>query len=163
MDDHEHRSQGHSPGDRKAHSHGQIHGQIHGPSAKLTPSRKRVLDIMKREGRLLGAYDLIELLTVETGKRVAPISVYRALDYLRDHGLVHRLASRNAYMACGHAHRHGQGETVIFLICDTCKSVSEATSAAVHSDLGQVSKTAAFAAKAEMVEITGTCAACRAA
>lgn len=148
-----------------AHDHaGHAHDHGHAPQApKLTAARRRVLDIMKREGRLLGAYDLIELLTAETGKRVAPISVYRALDYLRDHGLVHRLASRNAYMACGHTHRHDHAETVIFLICDQCKSVSEATSARVHADLSEVAKKAGFAAKAEMVEITGTCAACQAA
>src|SRR5664279_4388117 len=70
----------------------------------LTPGRRRILEILAREGRPLGAYELIDRVANETGKRPAPISIYRALDFLLENSLIHRLASRNAYLACGHGH-----------------------------------------------------------
>ncbi len=76
---------------------------------KLTPGRRRVLEILAEEGRPLGAYDLIEKIATTTGKHPAPISIYRALDFLLENGLVHRLASRNAFLACAHGHRTRAG------------------------------------------------------
>ena len=127
----------------------------------LTPARRRVLDALRAEGRAVGAYDILDRLTASTGKRVAPISVYRALDWLRDQGLVHRLASRNAYLACGHS--HGSRETVVFLICDSCRRVSEATSPPLADALAGLAAERDFEGGHEVVEIAGRCAACRAA
>jgi len=68
----------------------------------LTPGRRRILEILASEGRPLGAYEMIDRVAEATGKRPAPISIYRALDFLLENGLIHRLASRNAFLACGH-------------------------------------------------------------
>jgi len=69
---------------------------------------------------------MIDMMRDAKGKRPAPISVYRALGYLLDNGLAHRLASQNAFIVCGHA--HGAEEPVVFLICEQCGEVKEATS-----------------------------------
>lgn len=125
---------------------------------KLTPSRRRILEILAAEGRPLGAYDLIEKVATGSLKRPAPISIYRTLDFLLEHGLIHRLASRNAYLACGHGHSHQ--EPVVFLICDTCGAVVEATSDALSRDLDQLACNAKFAPRLQVMEIAGRCHLC---
>jgi Fur family zinc uptake transcriptional regulator len=127
--------------------------------AKLTPARRQILEILAEEGRPLGAYDMIERVALATGKHPAPISIYRALDFLLDNGLVHRLASRNAYLACAHGHEHQ--DPVVFLICDKCGSVIEATPKAINRDLAALAAEAGFKARAQVMEIAGLCRDCR--
>lgn len=126
---------------------------------KLTPGRRRVLEILAEEGRPLGAYDLIEKIATTTGKHPAPISIYRALDFLLENGLVHRLASRNAFLACAHGHRHE--EPVVFLICETCGSVTEATSKALHREIAALGAKSGFTPHSQVLELTGLCGACK--
>ncbi|GAC1558936.1 MAG: transcriptional repressor [Beijerinckiaceae bacterium] len=130
----------------------------HPDSAKLTPGRQRALDVLEAAGRPLGAYDMMELLGKD-GRRPAPISVYRALDFLVEHGFVHRLASRNAFLAC--AHRHTAHDPIAFLICDQCGRVDEATSPALSTSLDEVAGKSGFVARAEVIEIAGRCSQCR--
>jgi Fur family zinc uptake transcriptional regulator len=124
----------------------------------LTPGRQRILTILAREGRPLGAYDLIEKVAEETGKRPAPISIYRALDFLLENSLVHRLASRNMFLACGHAHE--AQEPIVFLICEHCGGVVEATSKDLRGSLAGLAAQARFAPRATMMEVAGRCEAC---
>jgi Fur family zinc uptake transcriptional regulator len=126
----------------------------------LTPGRHRILEILAREGRPLGAYELIDRVAEATGKRPAPISIYRALDFLLEHGLIHRLASRNAFLACGHG--HAAQEPIVFLICDVCGEVVEATSAAMRGALSELAGEARFSPRAQVMEIAGRCRACAA-
>jgi Fur family zinc uptake transcriptional regulator len=124
----------------------------------LTAGRQRILAILAKEGRPLGAYDLIEKVADETGKRPAPISIYRALDFLLENCLVHRLASRNMFFACGHA--HAAQEPIVFLICDHCGGVVEATSENLSGSLAGLAAQAGFEPRVTMVEVTGRCDAC---
>ena len=71
--------------------------------ARLTALRRRVLELVWQSHRPLGAYDILGVLSSEDGRRAAPPTVYRALDFLLEHGLIHRLASLNAYKI-GRAH-----------------------------------------------------------
>lgn len=135
-----------------AHAHGHI---------RLTPSRQLVLDKLCAAGRPVGAYDMIDIVADATGKRPAPVSIYRALDFLLENGLVHRLASRNAYMAC--AHRHERSAPVAFLICEACGKVTEATSSEVAASLDALAGAAGFRASSQVIELTGVCRACAAA
>lgn len=128
---------------------------------KLTPARRAMLDILCDERKPLGAYELIDRIAERSGKRPAPISVYRVLDFLVENGLAHRLASRNAYLAC--AHHHGRGEPLAFLICDRCGTVSEQTSPALDAAMAALAGDASFKRRSQVIELTGTCAACRAA
>ena len=143
------------------HSHDHAHGHRHAPAAvaRLTPGRKAVLDILESARRPIGAYEMIDLLAGSAGRRPAPTQVYRALDFLVEQGLVHRLASRNAYLACGHG--HGASEPVAFLICDGCGHVDEATSPALSADVAAVAGKRGFAPRAQIIEIAGRCAACQ--
>lgn len=125
---------------------------------RLTPGRKAVLDILEKARRPIGAYEMIDLLASSVGRRPAPTQVYRALDFLVEQGLVHRLASRNAFLACGHSHE--ASEPVAFLICDACGHVDEATSPALAADVADVADRKGFAPRAQIIEIAGRCAAC---
>src|ERR1700726_4798564 len=87
---------------------------------RLTAPRRHVLEALTASHKPLGAYEIIDLIARKK-PRPAPITVYRALDFLMKHGLVHRIESRNAYLAC--AHNHDTGTLVAFLICDTCGAV----------------------------------------
>ena len=124
----------------------------------LTPSRRRILELLAREGRPLGAYDLIDKVAEVTGKRPAPISIYRALDFLLENRLVHRLASRNAYLACGHG--HAREAPIAFLICEGCGGVVEADSGALRGSLADLASEAHFSPRAQVMEVTGLCQAC---
>jgi Fur family zinc uptake transcriptional regulator len=79
---------------------------------RLTPIRRKVLEALAASHKPLGAYDVIDAVG---GLRPAPITVYRALEFLIALGLVHRIASRNAFLACVNNHR--TGALVAFLIC----------------------------------------------
>ena len=140
-----------------SHDHCEGHGQ-HLEKLRLTPGRQVILDMLCAAGRPLGAYEMIDKLADENGRRPAPISVYRALDYLLENGLVHRLATRNAYLACGH--RHDQSEPVVFLICETCGKAEEATSTGIDDSLSAVTASSRFKPRAAMIEIAGVCSAC---
>ncbi len=94
---------------------------------KFTPIRRQVLQALLSSHRPLGAYEVIDELA-KSMPRPAPITVYRALDFLMENGLVHRIESRNAYLAC--AHDHDAAAMVAFLICERCGSVGEIPAAA---------------------------------
>jgi len=126
--------------------------------ASLTPARRRALDILTRANRPVGAYEMIDLMAEADGKRPAPVSVYRALAFLLDHGLAHRLESKNAFVVCGHS--HGAEEPVVFLICEECGEVKEATSSGLARELSTLAGEARFRARTRVVEIAGRCARC---
>jgi Fur family zinc uptake transcriptional regulator len=128
--------------------------------ARLTPIRRRVLETLLASHAPLGAYDLIERMAVR-GERLSPITIYRALDFLRDNGLVHRIESRNAFIAC--VHDHDSGDPVVFLICEQCGAVGEAAAAAVADTIRTASRAAGFTPKTPVIEISGVCAHCKAA
>jgi Fur family zinc uptake transcriptional regulator len=127
---------------------------------RLTPIRRRVLEALLASHSPLGAYELIDRLA-DQGARPAPITIYRALDFLREQGLVHRIESRNAFIAC--AHNHDSGDPVVFLICEKCGAVGEAASAAVADTIRSASRAAGFTPKTPVIEISGICAHCKAA
>jgi len=127
---------------------------------RLTPIRRRALEALLASHQPLGAYELIDRLAVR-GTRPAPITVYRALDFLREQGLVHRIESRNAFFAC--VHNHDSSDPVVFLICEKCGTVGEAASAAVAETIKSASRAAGFSPKTPVIEISGICAHCKAA
>src|SRR3569833_2456876 len=99
---------------------------------KFTPLRRQVLQALLSSHRPLGAYEIIEELA-RAAPRPAPITVYRALDFLMANGLVHRIESRNAYLAC--AHDHDSTALVAFLICERCGAVGEIPAASIADSL----------------------------
>ncbi len=126
-------------------------------SQRLTPMRRQVLEVLTGSHKPLGAYEVME--RIGGTARPAPITVYRALDFLIGQGLVHRIESRNAFLAC--AHKHEAGAVVAFLICEGCGAVGEAPAAAVAQSVTAAAKSSGFAPRMSVIEITGTCAHCR--
>ena len=126
---------------------------------RLTPIRRQVLETLLGSHKPLGAYEIIE--RVGKGARPAPITVYRALNFLRAQGLVHRIESRNAFVAC--VNNHATGDLVVFLICERCGDVGEASPSGVAENLKSAARAAGFTPKAPVIEISGVCAHCRAA
>jgi Fur family transcriptional regulator, zinc uptake regulator len=129
-----------------------------GRSQKLTPIRRRVLEALLSSHRPLGAYEIIEELA-KSNPRPAPITVYRALEFLMENGLVHRIESRNAFLAC--AHDHDEAAMVAFLICERCGLVGEVPAAPVAQSLNASARSTGFTPKMSIVEITGVCAHCQ--
>ncbi|MFA5677054.1 MAG: Fur family transcriptional regulator [Pseudomonas sp.] len=126
--------------------------------ARLTALRKRVLELVWQSHRPMGAYDLLETLAREDDRRPAPPTVYRALDFLQEHGLVHRIASLNAFIGCASPEHTHQGH---FLICRNCRVAFELDQALIQPAIRQVAAQQGFAVEAETVEISGLCARCR--
>jgi Fur family zinc uptake transcriptional regulator len=124
---------------------------------RLTTIRRKVLAALLDSHRPLGAYEIIDRLAPR-GPRPAPITAYRALDFLRENGLVHRIESRNAFIAC--VHNHAAGELVVFLICERCDAVGEASSAEVAATLASAARAAGFTPRSPVIEISGICSHC---
>lgn len=122
---------------------------------KLTPLRTAVLKEIAGSHRAIGAYEVLEKLAA-SGGRLAPISVYRAIDALVATGLVHRFESRNAFFACHAAH----GMRHLVLACETCGRVAEVDGDKVFGAIDQSATSTGFSAKVAMVEVWGTCADC---
>ena len=125
---------------------------------RLTPMRRKVLEALTANHKPLGAYEIIEQVAVQ-GLRPAPITIYRALDFLTAQGFVHRIESRNAFLAC--INNHVSGAPVVFLICEHCGAVGEAASGAVADSLNAAAKSAGFTPKSPVIEISGVCKHCQ--
>ena len=123
---------------------------------RLTELRRHVLELVWAGHKPVGAYDVLDALA-EAGRRAAPPTVYRALDFLMEAGLVHRLDSLNAYIGCpdpAHAHS-GQ-----FLICRECHGVIELDASAINNRIEAAAAEAGFTAEQQMLEVRGLCSAC---
>jgi Fur family transcriptional regulator, zinc uptake regulator len=129
-------------------------------AAQLTPLRRQVLELILNVHKPVGAYDLLEQLAQRTQKRVAPPTVYRALEFLVEMGLVHRIASLNAYLACNNGDTHGEA---VFFICRSCRNALEINSEAISAAISDTAKKARFIAEQRTVEVLGTCPQCAAA
>jgi Fur family zinc uptake transcriptional regulator len=123
----------------------------------LTPLRRRVFEALAASKAPLGAYDLVERLGRE--RRVAPISIYRALDFLIEAGLIHRIATRNAYLPCYHS--HAAHAATVFLVCTRCGGVDEVASPEVARGIEETARAAGFRADHRSLEVAGECRACR--
>lgn len=126
-------------------------------SLRLTPVRRRVLEILLEEHKALGAYDLLDRLNAENLGSQPPV-VYRALDFLMSNGFVHKLQRLNAYVACGHLN---DAHTPVFMICQSCNSVAEAD---IGENLGPIDKAAdavGFSIEHQVIEADGLCPACQ--
>jgi Fur family zinc uptake transcriptional regulator len=124
--------------------------------ARLTPLRRKVLQAVWRSHVPLGAYEICDAL-VGQGDRVLPPTIYRALEFLENNGLVHRIASRNAFIGCNQpgAHHHGR-----YLICSDCGLVAELPADDLLDGFIGEADQLNFAARSVRVEAVGLCAAC---
>jgi Fur family transcriptional regulator, zinc uptake regulator len=133
-----------------AHPHPEIALLAAENHAGFTPLRRQILEKLASSAKPLGAYDLIDLIAKETGRTPAPVTIYRTLDYLLEHGFAHRIHALNAFIACSHQHVTGD---IMFMVCETCGCVSEGETKPLTLPHG-------FKAKRTAIEIFGTCGHC---
>jgi Fur family zinc uptake transcriptional regulator len=124
---------------------------------RFTDLRRQVFEEIAATFTAVGAYEVLDRLA-NKGTRLAPISVYRAIDALLEAGVIHRLESKNAFFACRRP--HGHGNRPIFLVCETCGTVSEVDGQEIFDLIDKVAKSASFQPKVKFVEVSGTCSDC---
>ena len=125
---------------------------------RLTAVRRRALQILLESHRALGAYEVLERL-VEDGYGNQPPVAYRALEFLEEQGLVHRIRRLNAFTACMHP---GEVHAPAFLICRECHAVAEAQAATVGTALEAAAAALHFTIERSTIEALGLCPACKA-
>ncbi len=124
--------------------------------ARLTKQRRTVLELLCASDKPLSAYEILDQMRATT-RNPAPPTVYRALDFLLEQGLVHKLESLHAFVGCAHPeHPHSSQ----FLICADCGEVDEVESEAVLQGLQSAAKATGFRTRRPVVEVLGTCAEC---
>lgn len=123
---------------------------------RLTEQRRDVLSSVAESHSAVGAYEIIERMA-SGGARPAPITIYRALDFLLEHDLVHKIESRNAYVACSGSHANSQPT---LLICDKCGVVDEVIEPATNTSLQSTAATKHFAINKTVIELSGICNQC---
>ena len=124
---------------------------------RLTPVRRRALELLLSEHRALGAYDLLARLSDE-GLGSQPPVAYRALDFLVKAGFAHKIEALNAYIACSHV---GADHTPAFLICRSCQSVAESDTTLTQGRLGDAARAAGFQIERTVIEAQGLCPSCQ--
>ncbi len=122
---------------------------------RLTQARRRVFEILAESHRAMGAYDVLERLR-EEGLGSQPPVAYRALDFLVEAGVVHRIHRLNAFIACAHQGAHRPA----FLICRDCRRVEETELPQARAALDAAARDAGFSLERSSIEAVGLCPDC---
>jgi Fur family zinc uptake transcriptional regulator len=125
-------------------------------SVKLTPIRRKVLELIWESHKAVKAYDLLDQIK-PLNYSAKPATVYRALDFLMSQGLIHKVESLNAYVGCSCS---GRQHEQLLLICDQCHEIEERAAFEVMHALSSEIKRAGFSISYKSIEIHGTCAGC---
>ena len=125
---------------------------------RLTALRRRVLELVWQSHKPLGAYDILGTLSEEDGRRAAPPTVYRALDFLLENGLIHRIASLNSFIGCNRPEHSHQGQ---FLICRACRTAIELSQPSISDAIVAAAKAVGFQVEQQTVEVVGLCSRCQ--
>ena len=122
----------------------------------LTPLRKRIFEIVWRQHEPIGAYEILAELSRDREK-AAPPTVYRALEFLQDAGLVHRLDTLNAFLGCDRPEDEHAGQ---FLVCSVCRRVAEIEDSVLNRTLRDRAHALGFRLETSAVEIKAICTQC---
>ncbi len=148
--------------------------------ARLTPLRRRVLELVWRGHAPVGAYDILGRLSAKAGtakagtakagtaqgtaaeqgtrRPAAPPTVYRALEFLLAQGLIHRIESLNAYVGCVHPDGAHGGQ---FLICTGCGAAAEVHDPSVDAAVARRAEALGFTVRRKTIEVEGLCPPCQ--
>ena len=123
---------------------------------QLTPIRHQVLELIWDSHKAVKAYDLLDRIRPQQNA-AKPATIYRALDFLIEQGLIHRVESLNAFVGCNCSwHKH----ELLLLICNDCQEVEERSAPEVMQALSREIKQANFNVHSKAIEILGRCAKC---
>ncbi len=126
----------------------------------LTKNQSLVMNALSDAKAPLSAYTILDVLR-DHGFR-APLQVYRALDKLVEFGLVHRLESLNAFVACQHPSCEGEkNDTILFAICGKCGNVQELVNQKLLNAVQDLAAEIDFALKESVIELRGACSNCK--
>ena len=123
---------------------------------RLTPIRRRVLELILTADKPVKAYDLLDQLKVERPK-AAPPTIYRALEFLLAHHFIHRIETLNAFVSCVHPEHPHEGQ---FLICNRCQQVVELEDQGLNDRLSKAAESEGFTPSHQVLEIYGCCDDC---
>ncbi len=124
---------------------------------RLTELRRRVLELVWDSHKPVGAYAILDQLSKD-GRKPAPPTVYRSLEFLQEHGLIHRIASLNAFMGCC---QPGQHHAAQFYICNQCGDALELDDSKIRRAISSDAKQIGFQVQTPTIEINGICKSCQ--
>jgi Fur family zinc uptake transcriptional regulator len=125
--------------------------------ARLTPVRRRVLELILQSDQPAGAYALLAELRRGRGK-LGPPTVYRALDFLLAQRLIHKLETSSAFIACSDIEHPHESQ---FMICEDCGTTEEIQNQEIVESLRRLGEGRGFAVDRQIIEVRGLCPACR--
>ena len=125
--------------------------------ARLTDTREAILRLILEAGRPVTAYELLDGLSQETGRPRNPPTVYRALEFLLEQGIVSRVESLGAYTICAHI---GESHSCVFFLCTCCGEAQEVSDQSLDSRLAEMASKLGFAAEQPVIEVAGLCRKC---
>ena len=125
---------------------------------RLTAIREKVLELVWQNHKPVGAYDILAMLARDESRPAQPPTVYRALDFLQEQGLVHRVSSIHAYIGCPHP---GDSHKGCFLICQQCKTTIEVDHCGISQSIQSCVDDYGFTIAESTVELTGICRNCQ--
>ena len=125
--------------------------------ARMTPVRRRVLELILQAEQPAKAYALLAQLEEERGK-LGPPTIYRALEFLLAHKLVHKVETSNAFVACGDVEHSHESQ---FMICEDCGATEELRDDEIVRSLRRLGEGRGFAVERQVIEARGLCPACR--
>ena len=125
-------------------------------SLRFTPIRRRVLELVWESHEAIKAYDVLEKLQEEDSSAKPP-TAYRALDFLLEHGLIHRIESLNAYIGCPNPEEHHSFQ---LLICNSCGLVKEIEQPGLAEELDRYAGAQNFQPETQIIEVRGLCQNC---
>ncbi|WP_422136134.1 Fur family transcriptional regulator [Endozoicomonas sp. ALD040] len=125
---------------------------------RLTHLREKVLELVWQSHQPVGAYEILAQLTKQEERVAQPPTVYRALDFLLEQGLVHRLSSLNAFIGCPHP---GIKHNSCFLICEKCRVTQEIDHQAINQSISSCASDQGFKIVDTAIELTGLCSSCQ--
>jgi Fur family zinc uptake transcriptional regulator len=124
---------------------------------RSTPLRRRVLEVLEEAHRPIGAYELMMRLEATSGRRHAPPSVYRTLDFLLEQHLAVRVESLNAFVAASHS---ATAKSTIFFVCNICGAAEQIQSPKLQRVIDEDAAILGFHVSKRVVELHGLCARC---
>ena len=127
---------------------------------RFTKLRQQVFEEIASIHTSIGAYEILDRLAAK-GVRLAPISVYRAIDALMEAGVIHRLESKNAFFACRRPdHGFEKGKRPLVLACESCGAVAEVDRGRIFETISEMAEAAKFVPRVKFVEVSGLCPRC---
>ena len=125
--------------------------------ARFTTMRRATYDFLLAQKAPLSAYDILAKLETRLKKKLAPPTVYRALEFLLEQGLIHRLESNNTYLVCDHP---GERHESVYLVCIRCGTTQEIDDHAVAKLLQSKAHSFGFTPSRQVIEVQGLCKNC---